>query len=53
MGGSEPLHLSRSSDGACAAKIFNQKLILIFYYQKGCRRAVFFMQKIFQNIPTY
>lgn len=53
MGGSEPLHLSRSSDGACAVKIFSQKLILIFYYQKGCRGRSFFMQKIFQNIPTY
>lgn len=50
MGGSEPLHLSRSSDGACAAKIFSQKLILIFYYQKGCRRAVFFYAK---NISKY
>lgn len=50
MGGSEPLHLSRSSDGACAVKIFSQKLILIFYYQKGCRRAVFFYAK---NISKY
>lgn len=50
MGGSEPLHLSRSSDGACAVKIFSQKLILIFYYQKGCRRAVFFLCKKYFKI---